>query len=191
MKKLFSHRKVNFLATTAILAAVFILTFAGGGVKEGKNPTPTNCDQTTEMDATIIFGAGSGMLPFQYPSAYSGCGLYGPYFNPHLSYNSVTNQSQLSSADAPSNYYCTILVTAICNAGSTYTKQYFWQAGSSMKIKVLQNTPVSIEVKYIDGPNICNSTGFPRRTIWFGSYSNENTGIQNQIVVTPTWSGLY
>ncbi len=190
MKKIFSNTKNNFFITIVILGVVFMLTFAGGS-KDEKNPTPTNCDQTTEMDATLFFGAGNGMLPFQYPSAYAGCGLYGPYFSPHQSYNSVTNQSQLSSAGGFSNYYCTILVTAICNAGSTYTRQYFWQAGTTMTIKILQKTPVTIEVKYIDAPNTCNYTGTPRRTIWFGSYSNDNTGIQNQIVVTPTWSGLY
>ena len=97
----------------------------------------------------------------------------------------------LSPSGAPSEYYCIILVTAIGNAGSIYTRQYLWKAGNTMKIKILKSTPFTIDVKYIDGPNVCNATGFPKRTIWYGSYRNDNTGIQTQIVITPTWGGLY
>jgi len=181
--------KINF-AFTAIGGAILYVLIVAGGLKEGKIVVPTECDQVTEMDATLFFGVGPGQLPFQYPSFYAGCGQTGPYFSPHQTANSVTNQAQLNSS-SPNNYFCTILVTAICPAGSSYTKQYYWQAGSTMNIKILKNTPVSIEVKYIDGLNICNSTGFPRRTVWMGSYNNSSIGISDNIVVTPTWSGLY
>ncbi len=64
MKKMFIHRKMTLFITTLILSAIFILNFAGGVGKDGKTPTPTNCDQTTEIDANLFFGAGSNILPF-------------------------------------------------------------------------------------------------------------------------------
>lgn len=190
MKKNLIKRKFSIILSVVILVSIVLFNFAGM-VKESKISQPKTCDQTTEMDAIISFGAGPNLLPFQYPTTYNGCARMGPYFTPHLSYNSVLNQANLSTSGAPSEYYCMVLVTAICNAGSQYTKSYPWKSGATMTIKILKNTPVTIEVKYIDGTNVCNSSGSSKRTIWFGTYRNDDRVIESQITITTTWGGLY
>ncbi len=144
-----------------------------GGLKEGKIPDPTPCDETTEMDATITFAPSQGVLPFTYPSQYNGCGPFGPTYSPHLNYNSVTSEGNLNSY-GQDNYFCVILVSSACPNGinSTYFRQYLWKAGSSMQIKILKNTNVSIDIKYIEPLSNCNGTGSAKRVKWTGSYNN-------------------
>jgi len=128
-------------------------------------------------------------LPFRYPTQYLGCGIVGSIYNSHTNYNSVEKKSDLTG-NGQENYYCKVTVISICPyGGQSYSKEYLWQAGSSLTIKILEKTWVRVEVEYIEAVNICNPSAELKGNIWRGSYTNENAALITDIIIRPDYVG--